>query len=193
MNDDPKPVGWNFWFLWVVAGGAAGLLSLAGSAYLSIIGFIVTLKLFGPALSIGNGIVFGAMFGGFQWLVLRRALDGAGWWIAASLIGGTISGATRLVASVPEAWSPVVFGTSVGIAQWIVLSRRVSRSGWWIPSSILSWTVAGSVFFAIIGFSDSGVVLLGSVFIAGLLCGTLSGGPLVWLLSRTARSTGELL
>ncbi|GAC1678003.1 MAG: hypothetical protein NVS9B8_18710 [Candidatus Limnocylindrales bacterium] len=38
-----------------------------------------------------------------------------------------------------------VIGTAIGIGQWLVLGRRINRSGWWILASILGFAVGKGV------------------------------------------------
>lgn len=72
-----------------------------------------------------------------QWLVLRRRIAGAGWWIPATSLGFPIA-----LVIVEDAMRPVgdfaaasilqgaVFGVLSAITPWLVLSRRIARAGW---------------------------------------------------------------
>lgn len=72
-------VGW-----WVLANTAAGFaIMLAGFA-----GYSEPLKSFSEFLSFTGVIVLGgAVTGIFQWLILRRKVSKAGWWVLASTLG----------------------------------------------------------------------------------------------------------
>jgi hypothetical protein len=69
-----------------------------------------------------------------------------GEWVAASTIGMTVGGVLLEVMGIDLGENMVglvigaVLGASIGIAQWVVLQRHVSRAGWWILASTLwSW------------------------------------------------------
>jgi len=95
-NAESGQVGLRFWLLWVLA---------------TTVGYVVV-EIVGDAL-------------GPWWAPLG---DAWGPWIAP--LGGSFTGAL------------------IGIAQWIVLRRHVSRAGWWVLASALGGLVAG---FLIIG------------------------------------------
>jgi hypothetical protein len=129
------------------------------------------------------GVVVGASVGTMQWLVLRRHICRAGWWVLASVLGMGLGFA--LVRAVTPALSRVggglaygvvngaAVGTLVGTMQWLVLRRPVSRAGWWVLVSALGMGVS----FAL----DQGVGLLAGVAMTGM--------ALVWLLRQPARAT----
>ena len=89
MNTERAQVGWGFWLWWVLAstvglpvGFVVGLavleaVGLTGGSHFS--GGAVALVLFGA--------VAGASVGIAQWLVLRRHVPGAGWWVLTSTVG----------------------------------------------------------------------------------------------------------
>ena len=133
--------------------------------------------------------VAGASLGVAQWLVLRRQLSRAAWWVLASIVGGALyGGAGRAVygavfgvvgvALGTAVGKPIglivfaaVFGASVGVAQWLYLRRKVSRAGWWVLA-----TVVGSIAALAVGVSV-GVVegIGGPVFRA--VFRAVRGGP----------------
>jgi len=79
-------------------------------------------------------------------------------------LGGTVVGALG--------------GAVVGILQWLVLRRQVSRAGWWVLASTvglgLSMAVAGA-------FLDMELV---GLLVGGAVLGAVTGGALVWLLRQ---------
>ena len=109
--------GWRFWLLWVLA-------SAVGWA----VGWAVVSAVFGTIVDWAVGwavgrAMRGAVVGAAQWLVLRRQVRRAGWWILASTVGWTVGRAMGLVVfgasfGVVE---ETVFGAVVGAAQWLVL------------------------------------------------------------------------
>jgi hypothetical protein len=72
-------------------------------------------------------------------------------------------------------------GTTIGIAQWLVLRPLVSRAGWWIAATTVGWTVGWAIIVTgIIVPPNSGV--LGSV-IAGMFTGFIIGAA-QWVVLR---------
>jgi hypothetical protein len=147
--------------------------------------------------------VIGALIGGVQWLVLRRWLSGAGWWVVASTLGMALGGGAGLAASfaagadVIQPWALAILGAPLGIAQWLVLRRHADRTGWWIPLNVLALPVsftAGLFASFSLGFDwgpDAGTVfrLVSLAFfgvVAGALFGAISGVFLVGLWRRPA-------
>jgi hypothetical protein len=74
---------WGFWLQWVLA-------SILGFAMGAAIGNVVTDLIFTA--------LFGAMGGFMQWLVLRRQLTRAGWWVPTHLLGSLVGGGLGIVA-----------------------------------------------------------------------------------------------
>jgi hypothetical protein len=74
----------------------------------------------------------------------------------------------------------VLFGVSVGIAQWLVLRRQVSSAGLWVLASTVGGGVVGvvAVFVGVFG-----VVAVVGALVAG---GAITSGALVWLLRQAA-------
>jgi hypothetical protein len=178
---------WGFWFQWVLA---------------SILGFAV-------GAAIGNAVtdwfftaLCGAMGGFMQWLVLRRLIAGASWWVLASTLGFAIAPIASLagVMAMSQVMSldgnpmaaPILLGVLFGILSaimpWLVLRRQVARAGWWIPAHVLGSLVGGAL--GIVAFHAMALLRLyqfpwaaaGAMFGAGL--GAITGITLVWLLRQ---------
>lgn len=67
-------------------------------------------------LSIGSGLILGAIFGLFQWIVLRRYVHKAYKWIIANALGwGLRLGWIYLFASIPIEESSIAFNFMMGI------------------------------------------------------------------------------
>ncbi len=143
---------------WLAAGVALVLLSAGGDFAASVINdglwnaFGDELNrewLFNVANAIALWLITGLLMGFGQWLVLRRWVDRAQWWILASTAGwgGAIAlGITAYGIFAAELrWEvvgmaitlPVVF-FGVGLFQWLLLRRWVRRAGWWLLASGLS-------------------------------------------------------
>jgi len=105
------------------------------------------------------GVLSGAWFGFFQWLVLRKYISQAGTWIAASCIGLAVGAPLSWLAyavsyrqwvSDPSGFLPfwlrditfgVLFGLSIGVAQWIVLRQRAPYTKLWIIALPILFTL----------------------------------------------------
>ena len=178
-------VGWGFWFWWVLAstvgyavGNAAGmkvLRAVVGAAEYRGKGFVVAILL---------GVVMtGAAVGVIQWLVLRREVSGAGWWVLASTVGwvmGTAAAGLGILLVGLQEFSPVsaslvfsvMVGAVVGVLQWLILRRQLRRAGWWVPASIVGWAM---------GQAAHGAIGLPAV---GAVSGAITGIALVRLLRQ---------
>jgi hypothetical protein len=118
-----------------------------------------------PAL-LAAGAVEGALLGGGQALVLRRALPGlpvrrwVGLTAAAAVLAYLLGLAPSMSADVWSGWPPalaialavplgVALLLSIGTAQWIVLRRLVPRAGRWIIATAVGWLSGLAVFMAV--------------------------------------------
>ena len=109
------------------------------------------------------------------------------WWVLASAVGFTVAAAADNAVS--EALDFVVYGVPVGVTQWLVLRRQVSRAGWWILATIAGFAGGESLRLVV---NDSVAVgeLLGMA-VALAVFGAITGGALVWLLRQRAPRGGE--
>jgi len=165
-------IGWGFWLLWVLASTVGWLF---GFFVGSVGGYAVMEILPSYALVAWGGVAEGAGVGIFQWLVLRRRVSRAGWWVLASILGlagGAVVGTTAvaLAGGDPTTWGVVggwvVGGAMAGLMQWFVLRRQVSRAGCWVLASTVGWAVS-------------------TVSMAyGVGLGAVTGLALVWLLRQ---------
>jgi hypothetical protein len=140
-----------------------------------------------------DGLVIGTGVGIAQWLVLRRQLQPAGWWILASIIGfgiGKVLG-DQVAASVGGLVGSALGGAAIGLVagalQWLVLQRKVVSSGWWVLASTIGWAIG----WMIIGTTDESggapsesAYLVGSVGAA--VAGVITGTAMVRLLRTRA-------
>lgn len=106
-------------------------------------------------------LLLGILIGGMQWLLLRRHLHNAGWWILASLGGWAVTLMLAARASVlldftldefitekniPLAvlgilGAGLLHGIVLGLFQWLVIRKVQSKSYVWIVLSSLGWMV----------------------------------------------------
>jgi hypothetical protein len=142
---DQNSFDWAFWFQWMVISAAAWLIG----RYLF------------PSLAT---VTIGLALGILQWFLLKSRIDDAWWWIVASAFGWAL-GSVLLILLVPESFdifAGLIIGLTLGTFQWIVLSRFVRWSGWWIIVNIIAWTTGMALF--------PGIVLTG--VISGLITAT---------------------
>ena len=104
-----------------------------------------------------------------QWLVLRLWLQKAGRWLWLSTGGwlaglalallllwlgslfsnygnwiliADISGATTMLRLSFGFIVGLAVGTATGVAQWVILRQQSATAKWWLPTSIIGWSVA---------------------------------------------------
>jgi hypothetical protein len=120
-----------------------------------IVGGALATAVVGRVDSLGAAAVGGALagivIGSGQWLVLRRRLPQAGWWIAATAAGQAIglAAGAALVGYGTEPGELAVQGAVTGLAigglQALVLRRNGTSWYWWAlampPLWALGWTV----------------------------------------------------
>ncbi len=114
------PFDWGLWMRWILA---TTLGWVAGWA----------ISEFAVGLIVGLG----------QWVVLRKRLAHAEWWVLAS---GISWAAARGLAEAVFAPQSVVLiggtlGLALGLAQWLFLREHVVQAWWWIVVNTLSWAV----------------------------------------------------
>ncbi len=199
MTVEDNRVGWRFWLWWVLASTVGWLLGF-------LVGFIgghaveEILPSYGNA-AIGAGL--GAGVGIMQWLILRRQVSRAGWWVLASIVGlavapvvGTAVALAGGYSITPESFGVLVGwivvaavgGAMAGIMQWLILRRQVSRAGWWVLASTVGWGVSVAVWEGVaalgraMGFFPFAVALVGG----GVGLGSITGIMLIWLLRQPA-------
>ncbi len=170
--------GRGLWLRWLptfvgfIAGGA--LATAVGGRLDSV-----------PA-AVAGGALAGAVIGGGQWLVLRRLLPGAAWWIAATAVGqavGLAVGAPLVgYGTGPRdlALQGAITGLAIGALQALVLRQRAAGWFWWALASpplwALGWvaTTAGRIdverqFFNFGAYGAIAYTVLGGVLLVALL------------------------
>jgi len=91
--------------------------------------------------------IAGFVTGTLQYGVLRRYLPHMGWWVVTTTAGWIVGACLALVPDWINWTNPLMtmrlafleLGLAIGIAQWLLLRRRVSRAGWWIAASVVGW------------------------------------------------------
>lgn len=98
--------------------------------------------------------IVGLFTGLLQYGLLRRYLPHMGWWVLVT-IGGWVLGALLIIISVwLKFWTYesfeidlalILMGLSIGVGQWLLLRRRLSRAGWWVGANVLGWGLVGLI------------------------------------------------
>ncbi|MGB3714514.1 MAG: hypothetical protein WA996_08810 [Candidatus Promineifilaceae bacterium] len=193
MKVKRSQVGWVFWLQWVVA-STVGLFVgwMLAFVLLALSGIVLGLGDCDACDALAFGIGLGIGVGVLQWLVLRRRVSGAGWWVLASAAGGYgiwqleftgYSDSLEMSYVSLLGWTGVVAlgGAVTGTLQWLVLRGQVSRAGWWVLASTVGWglgVTAAIAFTRFVGDDFGAMVGMGAVL------GAVTGGALVWLLRQ---------
>ncbi len=177
------------WLFWLLATGAGG----------AFIGWIAAPTDFFWEL-IGSGFVVGI----FQWIVLRRYINSAFWWIPLSGFGWILG--IYLMIFTREILNPVIeFLKSTGIfwevfwlnvthqpinfavfgfAQWLLLRRHFRYAFWWIFASALSGVFRSAVgsYVCKVGCQIGGGTISNAAGWAA--SSAITGIVLVWLINN---------
>jgi uncharacterized membrane protein len=85
--------------------------------------------------------------GAFQSALLHRYLPHMGGWVLAT-VGGWLLGIILVLMPDWLHWRNgysdlnqafLSLGLAIGIAQWLLLRRRLSHAGWWIAATVVGW------------------------------------------------------
>ena len=135
--------GWRLWFLWLMTGayGWGTTVEVTGLGEL-------TLQSSPPRIMAGYlGVtIAGILVGVLQWLVIRKKLAQAAWWMltsigAAAIFGVVVFGVGKFNADIGWVVGTGLYGTVAGVLQWFVLKRQVQRAGWWVLACTVGWVV----------------------------------------------------
>jgi hypothetical protein len=186
-------VGWGCFLVWLFATLIAVVVGFAA--------FFLVMSALGESMGIVPDFAaslimtgcFGTVIGIAQWSILRRYVQQSAVWVGVTLLGFLISSPVLLsisggfgpyITSLASIRMTVVLGCALGVAQWFVLRKKVSRSALWIGISLISWIFAGLIGIALKTLSwQMGPILywLG-LFFAGTV---LSVVGMMWLLKQT--------
>lgn len=195
-----RPARWNFWCQWVLA------TVIAGYTLSSIVYFLTRISDVGssPLGFYPSFLVRTALNGVIQSLVLSRYISGFKWWVLASILGAIVGlalyavlGLVILIAFLDRPVENslamtvglsyfVIPGTTVAVAQRLVLRRYVYKSGWWILINIVS-LIAGVVLSTIIyhiprNVLDTTVIGTATQILRPVGFAAIEASVLVWLL-----------
>ena len=181
IRPEPPPGIWRTGLWW-------WLTCIAGYALAFPLGFML-----GDSVMWGWSIG-GLIIGALQWLVLRRRVRQAQWWVPFTLLGVVVGSAASFVmgevvlraVGLGAAFASLggVIGLGVGVSQWVVLSHWLQRAGWWIWANIAGYSlgVYGAYLFPSI-FPRGGIIYGGPEFglVIGAVVGAITGVSLAVL------------
>ncbi len=153
-----------------------------------IVGMALIWDVFGGAqFMIGLGM--GAGVGYMQGRVIKPLLGGSTRWLLSSIVGlglpflvWDLSGPLQLSIPFSLAGAVVVGSVLVGVFQWLLLRGQSRRAGWWIPASVVGWSLP--VLLIALGDGDSvlgpwgSFVSTGAMLLGGLILGAIGGHAL---------------
>ena len=144
LSESTSSFDWYFWFQWMMATTAGWILGR----------FLL------PNLAM---VVIGVGIGVLQFFVLQFKIRRAWRWIVATVLGWTVGSALifLFVQDGADFLAGLFIGSSLGVAQWMILKQEVNWSAWWIIISIVGWT--------------TGIGLLPGIFLTGVLAGAITG------------------
>lgn len=186
---------WPSWVLFTTAGYAIGmgLESVLYGGPGTVLGGVAA----GAAGTAVYGAVVGGVSGTLQALLLRRRLERAREWVLVSAAGGAagfVLGAAageiasnaiglRLNVYLAGAIIQIVFGAcsgvGIGLAQWLLIRRRVANTGTWVPANIVGLVFGFSIPVGVMQLIDLPVLGIWFGFAGGLLLGLTQ-----WLWAR---------
>ena len=158
---------YSLWFLWLLA-------SMLGMGLGWALGWRLSFALPGFLATWAIGILAGGFLGASQALVLRPLVGSSSLWILANLFGWPTG--LFLGAQLASIWGftdfafgaviGAIVGLVLGLAQWLVLRAKLARTAWWMPVSVIAWTLSLAVYLP--GLSAMG-------FLYGAISGSITG------------------
>jgi hypothetical protein len=136
----------------------------------------------------GDGLIIGGGIGIAQGLVLRKRVASMRWWVLVSIVGfglGKLIGeavAQGMPAALGHGLSGAVIGATLGLAQWLVLRRHVSRADVWVLANVAAWAAGWSLISLAEGSAWSTVMVYAVGGVGAGLAGIITAVALIWVL-----------
>jgi hypothetical protein len=134
-----------------------------------------------------SSIIFGFLVGGAQWIILRRYQFGFWRWILVTVISILIANTLLHFIDLPYggfSWlviHSIINGTFVGTAQFIILRKKFTNAGHWIPINILAVFFTALISLIVVSDMQGIFNILLNVF-SGLIVGLSTGIVLIRLI-----------
>lgn len=135
------------------------------------------------------GVGMGAGVGYMQGRVMKPLLGGStNWWLTSTVgmglpfLAWDLSGPLQLSIPFSLMGSVIVGSGLVGVSQWLLLRGQSSRAAWWIPATVVGWSLP--VVLIATGDGDSvlgswgAFVSTGAMLLGGLILGSIGGQAL---------------
>ncbi|MCL4867975.1 MAG: nucleoside hydrolase [Anaerolineae bacterium] len=157
MSTDNEKPGWFLYPIWIVL----SFLCISIAFFLNLLVLNIITQVVGDFIYV-NGVphitqdylftytlfpMVGLATGTLQYAFLRRYLPRMGWWVLATTGGWLIGMLLFLIPDWPNQTNRFlnfgliffVIGLAIGIAQWLLLRRRLFQAGWWIAANVVGW------------------------------------------------------
>jgi hypothetical protein len=199
MSSELQQTGYKFWLQWVLActigWTVAGQAAWSGLSLQFLLGLVKDGS--SDLAHVLGMVLFGSLLGTAQWLILRRQLSRAGWWVLAVAAGeviGEVLGSrvgfivdrclgmgvgAELSRVAVMAWCATE-AVLVATGQWLVLRQRINQAGWWVLVATAGWVVS----YATGELVDEVVGEVARWAVVGSIYGIITGTVLVWLLCK---------
>ncbi|MGB6297015.1 MAG: hypothetical protein WBF90_12645 [Rivularia sp. (in: cyanobacteria)] len=201
----------KLWERWVIASTIAQIIGWFIAAYLTqAIDKFGIENIYQILLLLGT--LEGLLLGFAQWLVLRRHIRYAGYWILFTTAGVLISWFMGLTVSAviglfyaanlhqkittlieEVALLGAAVGTVIGYAQWLILKTVSKQAIWWVFANALAWTLGVVVAFIGAGIETpffnihASLIAIATGGLMGIVISSITGIFLVWLLKPRLR------
>lgn len=159
------------------------------------------------------GTLEGFLLGFAQWLVLRRYIRQASYWIFLTTAAVLLSWFMGLMVSVviglfyaanlhqklttliqEVALLGTAVGTVIGYAQWLILKTINKQAIWWVSANALAWCIGVVIAFIaakidkLPGFNiHASLITVATGAVVGIVISSITGIVLVWLLKPRLR------
>jgi hypothetical protein len=194
---------------WVLANTLSFAIGEIAFTFLSPWPLITLTFYLGPTIGYGVGsLLISVPIGIAQWLVLRKCLDKANWWIFANVLGWLVASVALLMMRLTTqlglqgfglqgialggdavGWLVVgiAFGLVASILQQFTFPSQGHRAGQWLLFNPTGWAI-GITLGWLVGH-DSAVGVFGAM--SGLFGGLFTGLALAFMLHNAAQETAK--
>jgi len=153
MSTNNKKPHWFFYPIWMVL----SFLCIPIALFLDVFVRSIITQVVGDLIYVNGARLFtedylfiytfipivGLLTGVLQYALLRRYQPQMGWWVLATTGGWLLGMLLFLITGGDRSLNLglmfLVMGLAIGIAQWLLLRRRLSQPGWWIVANVVGW------------------------------------------------------